>query len=185
MLTYEPLRNLLDYKGIKLTDLIKEGGFSSSTVAKINKDEPIRFDVLDRFCSILDVSVEEIIQYRDESGNARYFNKSKGEYEQVVQELLDLRKKYEQLEKNYSELENDREKRKYEKSETIRFRIKNLKSIRKSHNLTQKDIADVLGLNYIHYARFERGVQLLNEKQLNEIRAILSIPNEEIEEVRE
>ena len=48
--SYEKLFKFLDKKGIKKTDIMKELGLSSTTIAKLSKNENISLEVLEKIC---------------------------------------------------------------------------------------------------------------------------------------
>lgn len=55
----------------------------------------------------------------------------------------------------------------------------NLKQARKSKNLTQKQVAEILRMTQQQYSRFENGVYELNYTQIIELCSLLDItPNE-------
>lgn len=63
MISYKPLLKLLVEMDMKKTDLITKVELSSSTVAKISKNDYVSLEVIDRICKALDVQPGDIIEY--------------------------------------------------------------------------------------------------------------------------
>ena len=63
MISYEPLRILLVKKKLNLTDLRNLTGASFSVVSKINKDEYMGLETIDRFCKALNCTIPDIVEY--------------------------------------------------------------------------------------------------------------------------
>jgi len=63
MFSYKPLLKLLIDKNLKLVDLRKDLGISGATLAKINKNEYISMETLDKICDFLDCEVGDVIQH--------------------------------------------------------------------------------------------------------------------------
>lgn len=61
-ISYKPLWKLLIDRDMKKGDLMKDAGVSSSTMAKLAKNETVRTDVLDRICLALNCKIEDIMQ---------------------------------------------------------------------------------------------------------------------------
>lgn len=60
-ISYKPLWKLLIDRDMKKGDLMKDAGVSSSTMAKLAKNETVRTDVLDRICLSLNCKIEDIM----------------------------------------------------------------------------------------------------------------------------
>lgn len=71
MINYEPLWELLDVKKIKKTQLRTEAGLSSSTLAKLGKNQPVALSVLVKICNVLHCQLSEIcyVIEREERGD--------------------------------------------------------------------------------------------------------------------
>lgn len=70
MISYKRLYKLLIDKDLKKTDLKTLIGISSSTLAKLNKNEYVALEVIDKMCATLDCQPEDIIEYvPDENSN--------------------------------------------------------------------------------------------------------------------
>lgn len=61
--SYKNLFNILNKKGIKKTDLQKNLKLSSTTIAKLSKNENISLDILEKICSYLQCNVEDIMSF--------------------------------------------------------------------------------------------------------------------------
>ena len=60
--SYKKLWKLLIDRDLTKTDLRKAAGISSSSLAKLGKDENITTDVLMKICSALDVELNDIVE---------------------------------------------------------------------------------------------------------------------------
>ena len=70
MISYKPLQHTLIEKGVKKMELVKMVGMSNSTLNKLNKNQYVALEVIERICLALDCSiadVEEIKKDPDES----------------------------------------------------------------------------------------------------------------------
>lgn len=61
-INYRRLWKLLIDKNMKKCDLQEKAGLSSSTIAKLGKNEAVMSDVIDRICLALDCRIEEIME---------------------------------------------------------------------------------------------------------------------------
>lgn len=61
-MSYKKLWKLLIDKDMKKTDLRKVAGISSSSLAKLGKDENVTTDVLLRICKALDCELDDIVE---------------------------------------------------------------------------------------------------------------------------
>lgn len=61
--TYKRLWKLLIEKGLQKQDLVDHAGLSSATVAKMGRGEPVSNKVLEKICSFLGCSVNDIMDY--------------------------------------------------------------------------------------------------------------------------
>lgn len=62
-MSYNKLWKLLIDKKMKKSDLRKEAGISSSSLAKLSKDENVTTDVLTRICNVLKCDVSDIMEF--------------------------------------------------------------------------------------------------------------------------
>ncbi len=65
--TYTKLWKLLLDKKLKRTDLKEIAGISSSTLAKLGKDEYVSMESIDRICAALKCDISEVISVVNES----------------------------------------------------------------------------------------------------------------------
>ena len=63
MLSYEPLWKTLISKSLKRTDLVNNKIISSSTLAKLGKNEPVNSQIYDKICLFLDCEIEDIVKH--------------------------------------------------------------------------------------------------------------------------
>lgn len=61
-ISYKKLWKLLIDRGMKKTDLVKVAGISSSTLAKLGKDENVNFDTLNRICVALECDIGDVME---------------------------------------------------------------------------------------------------------------------------
>ena len=61
-MSYKELWKLLIDKDMNKTDLRKAAGISSSSLAKLGKDENVTTDVLLRICKALDCELDDIVE---------------------------------------------------------------------------------------------------------------------------
>lgn len=62
MLTFDPLWRTLKSEGMNKGDLQKLTGLSSSTIAKLAKNEVVKLDVVDRICEALKVPIYDVVE---------------------------------------------------------------------------------------------------------------------------
>ena len=62
MITFDPLWRTLKAKEMNKGDLQKITGFSSSTMAKLSKNEVVKLDVVDRICTGLQVPIYDVVE---------------------------------------------------------------------------------------------------------------------------
>ena len=67
MIRYDPLWQTLKAKGMNKGDLQKITGLSSTTIAKIGKNESVTLDVVDRICGALKVPIYDVVESIEES----------------------------------------------------------------------------------------------------------------------
>ncbi|MDP4119724.1 MAG: helix-turn-helix transcriptional regulator [Bacillota bacterium] len=64
--SYNKLWKLLIDNNMKKDDLRKAIGISSSTIAKMGKDENVSLDVIDKICELFNCKVEDVLEYVSE-----------------------------------------------------------------------------------------------------------------------
>lgn len=62
--SYIKLWKLLLDKKLKRVDLKNIAGISSSTLAKLGKDEYVSMESLDKICEALDCRIEDIVEFK-------------------------------------------------------------------------------------------------------------------------
>uniref|UniRef100_UPI004027749E helix-turn-helix domain-containing protein n=1 Tax=Roseburia inulinivorans TaxID=360807 RepID=UPI004027749E len=65
MISYNRLRHLMIDKKIKKCDLCVMSGISSSTMAKLGKNEVVSLEVLEKICVALDCDLGDIASFRE------------------------------------------------------------------------------------------------------------------------
>lgn len=61
--SYNKLWKLLIDKKMTKSDLTKAVGISSSTMAKMGKDENVSLEVIDKICALLDCDINDVLEY--------------------------------------------------------------------------------------------------------------------------
>lgn len=67
MISFDPLWQTLKAKGMNKGDLQKLTGLPSTTIAKIEKNESVTLDVVDRICEALKVPIYDVVESIQES----------------------------------------------------------------------------------------------------------------------
>lgn len=62
MVSYKPLWHTLIDRGMKKMELVEQVGMSRATLSKLNNDNYVALEVLDRICEVLDCSIEEVVR---------------------------------------------------------------------------------------------------------------------------
>ncbi len=65
MLSYSRLWHMILDKNMKKTDLCEMAGISSSTLAKLGKNEIVSIDVLERICDTLGCDIGDIMSFKE------------------------------------------------------------------------------------------------------------------------
>lgn len=71
MISYKPLLIQLVKKDMTKTQLRETVGISTSTLAKITKNEYISLEVVDRICNTLNCKIEDVVEYIPDNENDR------------------------------------------------------------------------------------------------------------------
>ena len=61
MVSYRPLWHTLVDRGLKKMQLVEMAGISTGTLSKLNKDQHVALDVLERICLALDW-IEDVVE---------------------------------------------------------------------------------------------------------------------------
>ena len=64
--SYNKLWKLLIDKNMKKTELCEKAGISSSTLAKLGKNEIVTLDVLERICALLKCDIGDVLSFRED-----------------------------------------------------------------------------------------------------------------------
>ena len=62
--SYVKLWKILLDKRLKRVDLKDVAGISSSTLAKLGKDEYVSMEIMERICSVLDVDIGDVMEFQ-------------------------------------------------------------------------------------------------------------------------
>ena len=60
-LSYNNLWKMLIDKGVKKGELCKQTGISSSTLAKMSRNEPVSLSIILKICEILECTIEDVV----------------------------------------------------------------------------------------------------------------------------
>ena len=74
-ISYKRLWKLLIDNDMKKKDLQARAGLSSSTIAKLGRNETIRTDILDRICTSLNCNIEDIMEIENTDGEVEHGHK--------------------------------------------------------------------------------------------------------------
>lgn len=69
MLNYDGLWHMLVDKKMNKSELREKAGISSSTLAKLGKNEVVSLDVLEKICSTLECDLGDIASFIEREGN--------------------------------------------------------------------------------------------------------------------
>lgn len=62
MISYRPLWHTMIDRGIKKMELVKMVGISNATLSKLNNDNYVALEVLERICLALDCPIEAVVE---------------------------------------------------------------------------------------------------------------------------
>lgn len=63
MINYKPFLKLLIDRGLKKSDVLKAGIISKGTLNKMNGNDYISLEVIDKLCNYFNVDITDIIEY--------------------------------------------------------------------------------------------------------------------------
>lgn len=63
MISYRPLHITLAAKEIKKSKMAADLGWGTNTLAKLSKNEPMKFKHLEEICQYLDCKIQDVIEY--------------------------------------------------------------------------------------------------------------------------
>lgn len=72
MVSYKPLLKTLLEKDMTKTELRLAADFSTVTLAKIKKNEPITLTIIEKICSVLDCRIEDVIEFVPETEHEQH-----------------------------------------------------------------------------------------------------------------
>jgi putative transcriptional regulator len=67
VISYKPFQKLLIDKDIKKTELIKLAAISGATMAKLNTNEYVSLEVIDKLCKALQCQPGDLLEYIEEN----------------------------------------------------------------------------------------------------------------------
>lgn len=65
-ISYKPLFRQMLERDMKKMDLLRAAKISTSTLAKLGKNEPVKLEMLMRICQALHCRIEEVIEFVEE-----------------------------------------------------------------------------------------------------------------------
>lgn len=63
MINYKPFLKLLIDRGLKKSDVLKAGIISKGTLNKMNGNDYISLEVIDKLCNYFNVGITDIVEY--------------------------------------------------------------------------------------------------------------------------
>lgn len=60
---YDKLWKILEERKMMKTELVRAAKISTNAMAKLGKNEDVRFEILVKICHTLDVRIEDIVEY--------------------------------------------------------------------------------------------------------------------------
>ena len=63
-ISYKKLWKLLIDKNLKKKDLQKMAGISSSSIAKLGRNENVNTEIINKICNALDCDISDIMEYK-------------------------------------------------------------------------------------------------------------------------
>lgn len=67
-ISYKPLFRQMLERDMKKMDLLKAADISTSTLAKLGKNEPIKLEMLVKICSALHCRIEDVVEFVEDEG---------------------------------------------------------------------------------------------------------------------
>lgn len=64
MISYKPLQHTLIDKGVKKMELVRMVGMSNSTLSKLNRDQYVALEVIERICLALDCTIADVVEIK-------------------------------------------------------------------------------------------------------------------------
>ena len=66
MISYKPFQKLLIDRDLRKGDVARRAGISNSTMARLNSDNYVSLEVIDRLCAVLGCQPGDLIVYVEE-----------------------------------------------------------------------------------------------------------------------
>lgn len=63
MISYKPFQKLLIDRGLKKQEVIKTAGISNATMAKLNTNEYVSLEVIDKLCNALNCQPGDLLEH--------------------------------------------------------------------------------------------------------------------------
>lgn len=63
MISYKPFQKLLIDRSLKKQDVMKSANISNATMAKLNTNEYVSLEIIDKLCAALNCQPGELIEY--------------------------------------------------------------------------------------------------------------------------
>ena len=64
MISFKPLRKLLEKRGISFRQLARDCNLTSNATVALNNDQSVRLEVIVTICEYLDVPIEDVIKIK-------------------------------------------------------------------------------------------------------------------------
>ena len=62
MISYKPLLHMLVDKNLRLSNVCKEAGLSYKIVTKINNDENLTIETIEKLCKYLNCRIQDVVE---------------------------------------------------------------------------------------------------------------------------
>lgn len=69
MISFNPLWHLLIDKGMGKIEMCRAAGISTSTLAKLSKNEYVALEVIERICKALNCRIEQVLEIINDPDN--------------------------------------------------------------------------------------------------------------------
>jgi putative transcriptional regulator len=63
MISYKPFQKMLIDKNLKKQEVLKLAGISNATMAKLNTNEYVSLEIIDKLCAALNCQPSELLEY--------------------------------------------------------------------------------------------------------------------------
>lgn len=69
MISYKPFQKMLIDKNLKKQEVLKLAGISNATMAKLNTNEYVSLEIIDKICAALNCQPGDLLEYIPEKQN--------------------------------------------------------------------------------------------------------------------